>query len=134
MSIADAFIATDAEYKASVLAATWGHFESKANIIHRGKVIFAVTDYNEHTIIEHTFSFEGGPGFYSHITDVIYKISQDYKLDTGVYVLEACCRRYKSSGYRTSGTLHHYYLNHKSSLRIKNRGKVWSSRSLRKRT
>lgn len=55
-TIHDAFVPWEAEYKAQVMGATWGHLAPTRNKIYRGHIIFALgccgSDYLNPTVLE----------------------------------------------------------------------------------
>jgi hypothetical protein len=101
MSLANAFVGSDARYKAQVIAATWGHLEMKTNTLQKGWFVFSITAYSGHHVIlgSDWGDVPDSPGLYEAMEDYIFRHGK-----RGVVMrLEGHIRRYKNGAYRIGG-------------------------------
>lgn len=108
MSLADAFVETDAKHKAQVMDDTWGHMEAQPGTTHNGRIMFTVTEWNETIAISANFSTMPGSGplFYHSLNDYISNIADRLSLEEGgVYLFRGRYVRYKNGNDKFSGVV-----------------------------
>lgn len=73
------FVQHEAEYKASVMYATFGHLDAKPNTSFDGSFIFAIGQYGDLTVVTSEFGADEpcGPAFYNDINEFVWQ--QDVK-------------------------------------------------------
>lgn len=98
--LADAFALAEANYRAEVLKATWGHLAPKQNKVYRGYVVFAVgcfgSDHLNPTAIECELgNLEGSPWFFDALCEFLQSLETEAG---GVYRWNGTFRNYEFTG------------------------------------
>lgn len=93
MSLQSVHAEYDAEYKAAVMASTWGHLEPERGRNYKGVIIFAHAMWGGESVIDWKFEdLSGSPGFSSDIADFVSQHLR-YDADYGVYKFVGKYRR-----------------------------------------
>lgn len=99
-TIHDAFAPAEAEYRAQVMAHTWGHLAPKQNKTYQGRIVFAIGCFGDDplnpTAIACDFvDLDASPWFFDAVQDFM----QDCKTEAGcVYRFDGTFRNYTFKG------------------------------------
>jgi hypothetical protein len=94
MSLADAFAPYEAQYKAEVMANTWGHLYPEPRKKYPGFVIFAHSAYGDLVVIKSEFDdLPDSPWFFEDLRMLLMK----YETESGkVYRFDGYYMKYKN--------------------------------------
>jgi hypothetical protein len=86
MGFGEVFAEAEAQYKAKVMANTWGHLAPAAQTKYTGWILFTLGCHGDNTVIDYEFNdahhneLPGSPWFTDHMMDLIgdYCLKMDY--------------------------------------------------------